>query len=86
MDLEKLALKNFVEINTRQKILPFQTIQSMAERWGISRQLVYRWSTEYNDFPKALGGVIEQTSKTPKVYPFYAVEKYEKLKGLGKHE
>jgi hypothetical protein len=65
-------------------VFPLQTIQSMAERWGVSKQAVNNWSVRHNDFPKPLEGVIEQTAKTPKVYPLYAVIRYENLKGLKK--
>jgi hypothetical protein len=65
-----------------KKVFPLQTIQSMAERWGVKRQTVANWAARYNDFPKPLKGLIVETAKTPTVYPLYEVERYEKARGL----
>lgn len=67
-----------------EKIFPMQTIQSMAERWGVHRNVVTNWAMRDAHFPQALSGVITPTSRTPRVYALNDVERYEKLKGLGK--
>lgn len=64
------------------RVFPLQTIQSMAERWGVSRQNVYAWSKRHDDFPKELEGIIEKTDMTPKVYALKDVERYERNRGL----
>lgn len=63
-------------------VFPLQTIQSMAERWGKSRQSVAMAAQRDPRFPRQLDGIIEQTAKTPRVYPLYEVERYEQEKGL----
>lgn len=67
-----------------QSIFPLQTIQSMAERWGKTRQQVYAWSIRDDNFPVPIDGIIEKTAQTPSVYPLYEIERYEKMKGLRK--
>jgi hypothetical protein len=74
----------YIKMGREAHIFPLQTLQSMAERWGVSRQNVAAWAKRHDDFPKELAGIIEQTSKTPKVYPLYAVEQYEQMRGLVK--
>lgn len=69
----------------RYKVFPLQTIQSLSERWNVSRQLVYTWSQSHLDFPKPIEGIITATAKTPTVYPLYEVERYENLRG-GSHK
>lgn len=63
-------------------IFPLQTIQSMAERWGVSKQTVNNWAARHGNFPKAVEGLIAPTAKTPTVYPLHAVKQYEKERGL----
>jgi hypothetical protein len=65
-------------------IFPLHTLQSMAERWGLSRQAVYFRSTEHKDFPQPIEGIIEKTARTPNVYPLYEVRRYENARGLKK--
>lgn len=67
-----------------KQVFPLQTQTSMAERWGVSRPLVAAWSQRHNDFPKELEGLIEKTAKTPKVYAYEDVIKYEHNRGLDK--
>ena len=64
-------------------IFPLQTIQSMAERWGVSRQAVNNWATRHDDFPKPLEGVIVATARTPLVFSNADMLKYEQKRGLG---
>lgn len=63
-------------------IFPLQTIQSMAERWGVTRQTVNNWIARHDDFPEPIEGLITKTAKTPNVYPLHEVERYEKVKEL----
>lgn len=72
----------FDELNHYKNIFPLQTIQSMAERWGVSRQTVVNWSNRNDDFPRELDGLIEQTAKTPKVYALCDVLKYEQQRRI----
>lgn len=65
-------------------IFPLQTQQSMAERWGVTRQNIAAWSKRHEDFPKELEGIIADTKGAPKVYPLYEVEQYENIRGLVK--
>lgn len=64
------------------RLFPLQTIQSMAERWGVTRQMVNNWSERHDDFPTPLKGLITETAKTPNVYPLNEVEEYEKARGI----
>jgi hypothetical protein len=79
-----LILEEWLRDGREYHVFPLQTIQSMAERWGVSRQNVVAWSKRHEDFPKELTGIIEQTAKTPKVYALYEVERYETIRGLVK--
>lgn len=85
MDLIEL-LQTYIEMieenDRKEKKFPLQTIQSMAERWRVSRQNVAAWAQRHNDFPKELDGIIEKTGKTPKVYALCDVLKYENVRGL----
>lgn len=74
----------FDRLEKELHIFPLQTIQSMSERWGKSRQNVAMWAQRDPNFPKQLDGIIEKTSKTPRVYPLHEVERFEQEKGLVK--
>lgn len=64
-------------------IFPLQTLQSLAERWNVQKQLVYKWSKTHLDFPKPIKGLIASTEKTPvpTVFALNDIERYEKLRG-----
>ena len=72
----------FEELHWGKKVFPLQTIQSMAERWGVHRNAVSNWMNRHSNFPQPLEGIIEKTGKTPKVFPLYEIERYEKERGL----
>lgn len=65
-----------------QKMFPLQTVQSLADRWRVNRNVVVNWSQRHNDFPKPINGIIAETKKNKKVYALCDIEKYEKLRGL----
>lgn len=72
------ALKGYEQ----KQVFPLQTQMSMAERWGVARQVVANWAQRHDDFPKEIVGLIEKTAKTPKVYAYEDVIKYEHNRGL----
>lgn len=74
------ALKGY----EHKRVFPLLTQQAMAERWGVSKQVVANWAQRREDFPKELEGLIVKTAKTPKVYAYADVIKYEHNRGLGK--
>ena len=78
-----ITQKGIEAINTIAggNVFPLQTNQSLAERWGVTKQNIYAWSRRHDDFPKPIEGVIDRSTK---VYPMYEVERYEKLRGLNK--
>ncbi|MEK4132038.1 hypothetical protein NYE67_20700 [Solibacillus sp. FSL W8-0474] len=65
-----------------KRVFPLQTQMSMAERWGVARQVVANWAQRHDDFPKEIEGLIVKTAKTPKVYAYEDVLKYEHNRGL----
>jgi hypothetical protein len=73
--------KNLLEGLEGKKVFPLFTKQGLAARWGVDRQTVQNWSTRHTDFCKPINGVIVGAGS---YYPFYEVERYETLRGLGK--
>lgn len=67
-----------------KRVFPLLTQQAMAERWGVSKQVVANWAQRRDDFPKELEGLIVKTAKTPKVYAYEDVVRYEHKRGLAK--
>lgn len=63
-----------------EDIFPLQTIQSMADRWGVTKQRVNNWRDRHDNFPKPIEGLL--AVKTPFVYPLYEVKRYEKEQRL----
>lgn len=66
------------EIEHLREPYPLQTIQSLADRWGVTRQLVNFWRTTHADFPTPQEGMITPTAKTPLLFSIKEVEQYEK--------
>lgn len=64
------------------KALPLQTIQSMAERWGVQAQVVNNWRARHDDFPHPIEGIIEKTARTPLVFSNEDVRRYERNRKL----
>lgn len=65
-----------------QKFFPLQTFQSMADRWGLTRQNVWMKFKQDAEFPREVSGIITRTARTPKVFSMHDVLRYEKLRGL----
>lgn len=75
-------MSNFITDGYATGVFPLQTNQSLADRWGLSRQTVHSYSTKHPDFPKPIEGIIAETAKPVKVYAFNDVRRYEKARGL----
>lgn len=73
-----------IEKITKQhpEIFPLQTVQSMADRWKMSRQSVAMRVQRDPHFPRPVDGLIARTSRTPRVFSFDEVKAYEEEKGL----
>lgn len=80
IEARALALKDASE--HLQAIFPLQTIQSMAERWGVARQTVNNWMLRHPDFPKPAVGFLVATARTPLVFANVDMLRYERNRGL----
>ena len=67
-----------------EELFPLQTVQSMAERWGMKKQAVNWRRVNHLDFPQPMDGVIAKTKGSAQVFPMYAVKEYERKHGLMK--
>jgi hypothetical protein len=65
-----------------KKVFPFQTVNSLADRWNVGRGVVFNWSMRHKNFPEAVQGFIEGKSHNQRIFPMYEIERYEKEKGL----
>lgn len=65
-----------------KRIFPLFTIQSLSERWGVHRNIVTNWAKRHSNFCEPIAGVVTETKRTPKYYPYYEVIRYEKEKDL----
>jgi hypothetical protein len=81
---QSITNKGIEALNERagSVIFPLQTIQSMAERWGLTKQAVAMRAQRDPIFPRPLDGMIAETKGAPKVFALCDVKKYEKEKGL----
>jgi hypothetical protein len=79
------AFKASVAVNELKKtdFFPFYTKQALAERWGVSRQVVNDRYKRHDDFPKPVEGLIKGGGP---YYPLYEIMRYEALRGLKVNE
>jgi hypothetical protein len=70
----------FINTYIMKDIFPLQTIQSMAERWGLHRHNVENWRHRHADFPKPIEGLVD--GGRVHFYPLYEVLRYEQARGL----
>jgi hypothetical protein len=62
---------------------PFYTKQALAERWGVSRQVVNDRNRRHDDFPKPVEGLIKGGGP---YYPLYEIMRYEAARGVKVNE
>lgn len=71
--------KEFIELGLRTGIFPLHTKQDLADRWGVTIQVVNNWAARHNDFPVPL---TENVINGRPLYPLCEVERYERVRGL----
>jgi hypothetical protein len=63
-----------------EEVFPLQTVQSLTDRWKVSKHAVENWRARHADFPKPIEGFIE--GSRARFYPLYEVIRYEQARGL----
>lgn len=68
-----------VEMLNQVNFFPLFTKQELANRWGVSRQVVQKRCNSHTNFCKPVTGFIKGSGS---YYPLYEVERYEKEQGI----
>ncbi|AHJ88624.1 hypothetical protein GBK2_26 [Geobacillus phage GBK2] len=79
MERKYVYVEDLLKMGREMGILPLYTKKALAERWGVSKQVVQNWSMRDENFCKPIEGLV--IGKGP-YYPLCEVERYEKERGL----
>jgi hypothetical protein len=75
-----------IEAGKSVGLFPLFTRQAMADRWGVSIQVLGNWAKRHGDFPAPINGLLASDPRGGfgGLYPANEVERYENVRGLNK--
>lgn len=84
--MDMMESKPLFDELVKRRIFPLHTMQSMADRWGITKQNVNNRRRDDKQFPKPVVGLVVETKRAATLFPLFEIERYEKVRGLKPRE